>query len=137
MHSSESAKVYVKKCVQRRHIFSVHNCRQCSITRALAADSYEGYSVLLHDYLLSTMDVYSWLCRFACKLRTAKGPQIERLVQVCYDMSSPKTEKREVYSLIECAGELKCNNLVIVTNNDERTIEKDGYKIDLVPLFKF
>ena len=66
-----------------------------------------------------------------------KGPQIELLVQVCYDMSSPKTEKREVDSLVECAGELKCDNLVIVTNNDERTIEKDGYKIDVIPIPKF
>lgn len=65
-----------------------------------------------------------------------KGPQIERLVQVCYDMSSPKTEKREVDSLVECAGELKCDNLVIVTNNDERTLEKDGYKIDVIPISK-
>ena len=66
-----------------------------------------------------------------------KGTQIERLVQVCYDMSSPKTEKREVDSIVECAGELKCDNLVIVTNNDKRTIEKDGYKIDVVPISEF
>jgi len=66
-----------------------------------------------------------------------KGSHIERLVQVCYDMSSPKTEKREVDSIIECAGELKCNNLVIVTNNDERSIEKNGYKIDVIPISKF
>ena len=66
-----------------------------------------------------------------------KGPHIERLVQVCYDMSSPKTEKREVDSLVECAGELKCDNLVIVTNNDERTLEKGGYKIDVIPILKF
>ena len=66
-----------------------------------------------------------------------KGTQIERLVQVCYDMSSPKTEKREVDSIVECAGELKCNNLVIVTNNDKRTIEKDGYKIDVVSIAEF
>ena len=66
-----------------------------------------------------------------------KGPHIESLVQVCYDMSSPKTEKREVDSLVECAGELKCDNLVIVTNNDERTLEKDGYKIDVIPISKF
>jgi len=38
---------------------------------------------------------------------TRQGTRIERLIQVCYDMSSPKTEKREVDSLIECAGELK------------------------------
>ena len=66
-----------------------------------------------------------------------KETQIERLVQVCYDMSSPKTEKREVDSIIECAGELKCSNLVIVTNNDKRTIEKDGYRIEVVPRSEF
>ena len=66
-----------------------------------------------------------------------KGTSIERLVQVCYDMSSPKTEKREVDSIIECAGELKCSNLVIVTYNDKRTIEKDGYKIEVVPISEF
>ena len=66
-----------------------------------------------------------------------KETQIERLVQVCYDMSSPKTEKREVDSIIECAGELKCSNLVIVTNNDKRTIEKDGYRIEVVPISEF
>ena len=66
-----------------------------------------------------------------------KETQIERLVQVCYDMSSPKTGKREVDSIIECAGELKCSNLVIVTNNDKRTIEKDGYRIEVVPISEF
>lgn len=65
------------------------------------------------------------------------GMHIERLVQVCYDMSSPKTEKREVDSIVECAGELKCNNLVIVTYNEKRTIEKDGYKIDVVSISEF
>lgn len=66
-----------------------------------------------------------------------KGAHIERLVQVCYDMRNQKTEKREVDSIVECAGELKCDNLVIVTNNDKRTIEKDGYKIDVVPISEF
>ena len=66
-----------------------------------------------------------------------KGVHIERLVQVCYDMRNPKTEKREVDSIVECAGELKCDNLVIVTNNDKRTIEKDGYKIEVVPISEF
>ena len=66
-----------------------------------------------------------------------QGVHIEGLVQVCYDMNSPKTEKREVDSLVECAGELKCDNLTIVTYADERTIEKDGYKINVVPIAKF
>ena len=66
-----------------------------------------------------------------------QGAHIERLVQVCYDLSSPKTEKREVDAIVECAGELKCDNLTIVTYDDERTIEKDGYRIDVIPISKF
>lgn len=66
-----------------------------------------------------------------------QGAHIERLVQVCYDLSSPKTEKREVDAIVESAGELKCDNLTIVTYDDERTIEKDGYKIDVIPIAKF
>ena len=49
----------------------------------------------------------------------------------------PKTEKREVDSIVECAGELKCDNLTIVTNDEERTIEKDGYSISVMPVSKF
>ena len=60
---------------------------------------------------------------------TRQGTHINQLIQVCYDMTSPKTEKREVSSLIECAGELKCNNLLIITNNEEREIHTDGYNI--------
>lgn len=66
-----------------------------------------------------------------------QGAHVERLVQVCYDMSSTRTENREVSSIIECAGELKCRNLIIVTNEEERTIEKDGYTIAVVPIAKF
>ncbi len=62
------------------------------------------------------------------------GPHITRLVQVCYDLGSPKTEKREVAALLECAGELNCDNLLIVTNAEQRTIEKNGYRIDVVPI---
>lgn len=66
-----------------------------------------------------------------------KGTHIDRLVQVCYDMSSLKTEKREVDSLTECAEELKCSNLVIVTNDEECSIEKDGFRIEVVPMAKW
>jgi predicted AAA+ superfamily ATPase len=68
---------------------------------------------------------------------TRNGNRIESLIQVCYDLSSPKTEKREVDSLIECAGELKCDNLYVITWDEERTIEKDGYVIQVVPVMRW
>ena len=66
-----------------------------------------------------------------------EGNKVKQLIQVCYEMSNEKTEKREVSSLVECAGELKCDNLTIVTWNDERVIEKNGYVIKVVPVEKF
>ena len=66
-----------------------------------------------------------------------KGTHIDRLVQVCYDMSNAKTEKREVDSLIECAAELNCSHLFVVTNNEGRIIEKDGFRIEVVPVSKW
>ncbi len=66
-----------------------------------------------------------------------EGNKVKQLIQVCYEMSNEKTEKREVGSLVECADELKCDNLTIVTWNDERLIEKNGYVIKVVPVEKF
>lgn len=66
-----------------------------------------------------------------------QGNHVECLVQVCYDMSSPKTEKREANSITECAEELGCDNLVIVTRDEEKTIQEKGYTIKVVPIDKF
>ena len=63
--------------------------------------------------------------------------KVTGLIQVCYDMSKEKTEKREVDSLVECAQELNCDNLTIVTWNEERLIDKKGYTIKVVPVEKF
>lgn len=66
-----------------------------------------------------------------------RGTKVESLIQVCYDLSSERTLKREVNSLTECAEELKCNDLYIVTMNEARTIEKEGHTIKVIPIGKF
>lgn len=68
---------------------------------------------------------------------TRRGTKVNQLIQVCYDMSSLKTVKREIDSLIECADELQCKNLWIITLNEEKLIEQDGYTIQVVPITKF
>jgi predicted AAA+ superfamily ATPase len=67
---------------------------------------------------------------------TRKGTKIERLIQVCYDLSSEKTRKREIDSLLECAEELRCNNLYIVTYNQEETIQIGSHQIQVIPFHK-
>lgn len=62
-----------------------------------------------------------------------RGTQVEQLIQVCYDMSSPKVRKREVNALVECADELGCDNLTIVTYNEEDIIMQGKYTIRVTP----
>ncbi len=68
---------------------------------------------------------------------TRNGVRVEQLVQVCYDMSSPKTRKRELDALAEAAGELRCDNLVIVTGSHDETIEWRGRTIAAVSVGRY
>lgn len=68
---------------------------------------------------------------------TRKGTQVEQLIQVCYGMQPEKTRKREIDSLIECAEELRCSNLIIVTKDEENIVEKEGHIIKIVPIEQF
>lgn len=60
---------------------------------------------------------------------TRKGAKVEQLIQVCYDMTSEKTRKRELDALVEAAEELHCDNLIVITNSQEETIEWKNSKI--------
>lgn len=66
-----------------------------------------------------------------------EGSRVKSLIQVCFDMSAQKTVKRETDSIMECAEELNCTNLIIVTDHDEFLIEKNGCTIHVVPIMKF
>lgn len=68
---------------------------------------------------------------------TRKGTKVEQLVQVCYSLASERTRKREVDSIIECAEELRCENLTIVTKDEEDFIEKNNHTVHVVPIVKF
>lgn len=68
---------------------------------------------------------------------TRKGTHIERLIQVCYDLGNPKTLKREVNSLLECAQELHGEQLFIVTDHESRTLEQDGHTIRILTFAEF
>ena len=54
---------------------------------------------------------------------TRKGTKVEQLIQVCYGMTSEKTRKRELDALVEAAKELHCDNLLVITNNQQEKIE--------------
>ena len=69
---------------------------------------------------------------------TRKGTKVEQLIQVCYDMTSEKTRKRELDALVEAAEELHCDNLLVITNSESS--EDLEYRLDrtisIIPICK-
>ncbi|WP_290209231.1 MULTISPECIES: ATP-binding protein [Bacteroides] len=68
---------------------------------------------------------------------TRKGTKVEQLTQVCYDMTSEKTRKRELDALVEAAEELHCDNLLIITNDQQEIIEWKDKRIVITPVSQF
>lgn len=63
-----------------------------------------------------------------------EGTVVRQLVQVCYDLSSDKTRKREFDALAEAAEELRCDNLVVVTNDHRESVGWKGRHIDVIAM---
>ena len=70
---------------------------------------------------------------FVCR----NGHRVEELIQVCYDISNPRTLKREIDSLVEASTELSCTDLLLITWDREEVIQERGSAIRLVPAWKW
>lgn len=66
-----------------------------------------------------------------------KGIKLEQLIQVCYDMTSEKTSKRELNALVEAAEELHCDNLLVITNSQQEKIVWKNSIIKITSISQF
>jgi len=48
-----------------------------------------------------------------------QGNKVEQIIQVSYDLLSPKTYKRKQGALEETSEELKCKNMCVITWDTE------------------
>lgn len=65
-------------------------------------------------------------------------PQTETAIQVCYTMNDAEgTFERETKALEKIQSRLSCRRNIIVTYDDESVIEKDGLKIEVLPVWRF
>ncbi|MCD6149816.1 ATP-binding protein [bacterium] len=67
--------------------------------------------------------------------------KVKQLIQVCYDIKDLNTKKREIRSLIQASQELKCRNLLVITNDYEAETQEKWFgvkrKIKFIPLWKW
>lgn len=64
-------------------------------------------------------------------------PEEKLAVQVSYSMADADTFKRETDAMIKLDSVLSISKMIVVTMEEESFVEKDGYHIELVPLWKW
>ena len=67
----------------------------------------------------------------------SKGKKIQSLIQVCYSLTDEEVKKREFRALIKSAEYLKVKDLTVITFNDQGLEEIEGYKINIIPAWKW
>lgn len=72
-----------------------------------------------------------------CDFVVCENNTVRQCVQVCYDLSVPKTRKREIAGLLLAARKTKCSNLLLLTDYEDSDITTDGYEIAIRPVYRW
>ena len=64
-------------------------------------------------------------------------PDSETAIQVCYNLADADTFERETKALVSLSKVLPCRQLLVITRDEEQTIERDGRQIAVVPVWKW
>ena len=74
---------------------------------------------------------------FECDFLLCKGNVVKQAIQVSYDVSTPKTRKREINGLLAAAKKTGCADLLLLTDHDYENVEVDGREIKVRPVYNW
>lgn len=60
-----------------------------------------------------------------------------QLIQVTWDMVDESTREREIKGLLEAASVTGCENLVIITKDEENTFVREDKEVKVMPAWKW
>jgi predicted AAA+ superfamily ATPase len=60
-----------------------------------------------------------------------------QLIQVCYSMNDPATYTREINSLLSASEKLNCDELTIITFNENKVIKQEKKVVKITPAWKW
>ena len=96
------------------------------------------YLELLRRKAQSGNDVYYFQNRSAeADFVVCDGNKTQSIYQVSYDISNPKTRKREIRGCIAAAQATQCNNILLITDHESEIIEENGYTIQVIPVWEW
>jgi len=82
-------------------------------------------------------DVYYYKNNYEVDFVLVSDNKIVELIQVSTDISTQKTFIREVNALFRAGTELCCNNLTLITLNEDRTYSVDNQTINIISILKW
>ncbi|MEW5896991.1 MAG: ATP-binding protein [Nanoarchaeota archaeon] len=65
------------------------------------------------------------------------GLKVKQLIQVCYDLNDEKVKKRELRGLLKASEELKCSDLLIISEKKDGEEKIGNRKVKYFPLWKW
>ena len=72
-----------------------------------------------------------------CDFVVQQEQQVKALYQVCWKMQDTLTMQREIDGIIEASKVTKCDNLFIITHDNEDIIIQEGKTISIIPAWKW
>ena len=91
---------------------------------------------LMRRCKMEGLDVYYLNERYGeCDFVVCKDNKVLQAIQVSYDISSPKTRKREINGVMTAAKLTGCKNLLLLTDHDYEEIDQDGFHIKVQPVY--
>jgi len=84
------------------------------------------------------MEIYYWQTteRYEIDFVVKEGLKIRQLIQVCYDLKDENTKKREIRALLHASKELKCNDLLIISEDTEGEEEIEWFGMKKIIKFQ-
>lgn len=96
------------------------------------------YLELLRKYKPLGYDIYYFNERdFECDFVVCKANTVKLAIQVSYDISDPKTYKREIKGLLETYKKTKAQSLLLLTDHEYSEIEVKEVPISIRPVYEY
>ncbi|MBU3857018.1 MAG: hypothetical protein H9928_10805, partial [Candidatus Phocaeicola excrementipullorum] len=72
-----------------------------------------------------------------CDFVLQREDKVIRLIQVAWNIADEQTVEREIRGLLEASSVTGCDDMLIITDDEEKTILRDGKRIIVVPAWKW
>jgi len=121
-------------------IFAIDPCLRSAVSFKFSKDIGRIYETIVAVELKrKNKEMYYWknLQQEEVDFVIKQGLKVNQLIQVCYDISNPATKKREIRALLKASKELKCKDLLIITENKEGEEKIKERRIRYIPLWKW